>query len=78
MLFGGLIVEKYLTAFSENNNALMTAIFYNTTGSNIGLLFISTGILGFLSCIYCLLTFMKNSRSDYRVLKKWENIKKES
>lgn len=78
MLFGGLIVEKYLTTFSENNNVLMTAIFYNTTRSNIGLLFIFTDVLGFLSCIYCLLAFMKNSRSDYRALKKWENIKKES
>lgn len=77
MLFGGLIVEKYLTTFSENNNVLMTAIFYNTTRSN-GLLFIFTDVLGFLSCIYCLLAFMKNSRSDYRALKKWENIKKES
>lgn len=70
MLLGGLIVEKYLTAFSKNNNALITAIFYNTTESNIELLFIFIGVLGFLSYIYCLLTFIKNSRSNYRVLKK--------
>lgn len=67
MLFGGLIVEKYLTPFAEKNSNLMTTIFFNTTGSNIGLLFIFTGILGFFSCIYCLLIFRKNQTRDYRI-----------
>ena len=67
MLLGGLIVENYLTGFAETNNNLMTIIFYNTTGSNIGLLFIFTGILGFLSCIYCLLIFIKNQTRDCEI-----------
>lgn len=67
MLFGGLIVEKYLTPFAEKNSNLMNTIFFNTTGSNVGLLFIFTGILGFFSCIYCLLIFRKNQTRDCRI-----------
>lgn len=67
MLFGGLIVEKYLTPFANNNNSLMISIFKNSNGSNIGLLFIFTGILGFISCVYCLLTFMKNQIKNYEI-----------
>lgn len=67
MLLGGLTVEKFLSGFASKNSEKMLTIFNNIDGANIGLLFIFTGLSGFLACIYCLVIFLKK-QINYQIL----------
>lgn len=67
MFLGGIIVEKFLSGFANTNSDKMLLIFNNLNGANIGLLFIFTGISGFLACVYCLIAFLKK-QFNYKIL----------